>query len=208
MARRFGGGYKSKLVRAERAQAPLLAIACEGQTEARYLQHLGRNRVMRMRPKVFPGHHGNQLVDDAVSYAEELQSRSREPAPVIHRGVIFDLERYTPTTISDAKETVIYASARGVSVWLSVPTIERWFLLHYAHIAASRSKRVVLEQLKSTLSTAGGPNYRKPGSPRFYGDLLPRSNSAATACRASHPSDLNGDGLTCICQLLEFLETV
>lgn len=204
MRPRIKNGYNYRR-QAQRIINPVLALACEGDTEEKYSLFMGRGRRIRIVPKVCTGEHGNILVDSALSHAN--QQRTKYPDAEIIPGAIYDLERMSDSNLKDAKDTVIYAVSRGVKIWVNLPTIERWFIMHHTNFSVFRSAKQAEAELGRILSTVRQPAYRKPGSPQFYTNLIPLTPIALANCHRTHIADIGTGEIPCFCSLIDFLQS-
>ena len=206
MLRRARGGFRATRRSKERVQHPYLALACEGDTEARYSKYLVRGRNIRIKPQVYPGSHNKQLIDAAISHAEEVRLTAGDPDIPVIPAALFDIEKISNQCLTETIEAVKYARDKGVQVWVSVPTIERWFIMHFKHIGYSRSKSVMKQTLSNILTDNKLPRYDKPGSARFYAKLVTFSQVARENCARSHPEYIQNGDIPCLCAMLDFFD--
>lgn len=188
-----------RIVTRERSVIPVLALACEGETEALYAKYLGRDYNIRIQSKVFTGFHGKPLVDEAIKYACSLEKKF--PMAEVVPAVIYDLENASRQNIEAVIEAATYARRNNVRAYISVPSIERWFLLHFKHFSSSRSAASAVKELNLHLEASGLPAYKKPGSARFYTELLLRVDNALQRCTGSHLPELQNTDAECVCDL-------
>jgi len=203
--RRIKGAYKSSGAQKEFNVRPVMALACEGRTEAQYASYIGRTSPVRIKPIVNPGVQGEHLVDMALEYAARLR-RTYSDAQITP-AVMYDLESYSTRNLEFARIVVKYAQRKKVKIWVNIPSIERWFVLHYGHFSIHRSKKSATAELVKRLSVARSPQYKKPGNSGFYTRLIPLTRTAIDNCTRSHELDIGSKALPCLCSFIIFIES-
>jgi len=185
----------------------VIAAALEGETEQGYLTGAQQKHRfwVTLRPKVYQGHHGVGLIDNAISHARK-QATQFSGASVIPVAV-YDIESADGASLVAATTAIEYGRAQGVRVFINAPTIERWFLLHHQPISMFAPSAEVLEKLHRAQSSANMPVYEKPGSQGFFNEMAELQEAAEANC-ASHGHISHQEvSIPCMCQLFDFLRS-
>jgi hypothetical protein len=205
MFRGFEGAANFSQTGKELTPRPIIAGAFEGQTERKYVFSLTRSKRPTLRPRVFPGLRGNALVDSAVNLKNELlQHETTEVIPV----AVYDLELVSDTNLYDCINTLAYAGAKNVKVYVNAPTIERWLLLHLQNVSVNLSKALIERRLQRALMAARMPEYKRPGNDLFFDQLLLAKEKAVGRCTTGGHLMYKGTQIPCMCDLISLIDTL
>jgi hypothetical protein len=181
---------------------PVLALACEGETEMKYAFSFSAGYSIRVKPKLYRGIRDHELIDRALEHSRLMQNKY-DGAEIIS-SAIYDLEGFANVDIKRALDVIQYSADKNVKVWINIPLMERWFLLHFKHFGMTRSGKSAERELKNTLSRDSSlKNYKKPGSVGFYKMLDLRVETAMANCATGSHSKFSADH--CMCNFVKFI---
>lgn len=183
--------------RQKRKQNPIVIGA--GLTERWYFTHLQSkyNLRIKIRPRFF-GH------EDIISLTKRIESVLADEGVAI---VVFDADVSTWNDVEKARLSDLkkhYSKNKNVIICDSLPSIEYWFLLHYANTNKyyGTSERVIGE-LHKYIS-----NFNKTesflGNPKWVDDMC-NNNQLYLACNRSITFGENGESYSNVWKAMQYI---